>query len=541
MADDTTAAPPPPPPAISSLRAAGYMLTAVVLALAQGFGQNIVSANVQQLQGTFGATLAETSWLVAAYMAPNVSLSVALVKIRAQYGLRNFAELSILGFLLAALLNYAAQGLIPNVAVRFLSGVAAAPMTSLAFLYMLEPLPPARKITLGLSCALTLIFLGSPLTRLVSPYLLDMGLWHGLTNVELSLAAIGFGLIYLLPLASPPRSKVLESADLISFTLLAFGMGSMAVVFTLGATYWWLTQMWIGWLLAAAIAAIAISVVIELNRKAPLLDIRWITSPANLHFAGAILLFRFLLSEQGGGAAKYLTALGYQNSQMAGLWIVIAAGTALGGLICAVTMKPGREPWFHVVALLLLIAGSILDSQSTSAAMPEQFYLSQGMIGLASGLFLPPAMMRGFMAAFAKGRDYILNFIIIFLVTQKLGALMGSALFATGIKIRSAQHLADLYAGLPATDPQVTDRISAVAQQLSPVIGDASLSSAQASAQLASAASTQATVLAYNDAFATTALAASVTLLALLIHIAIDADRARRSTANQPSAGEQTS
>ena len=78
------------------------MLAATMLAMTQQVGANLITTNVYQIQGELGATVAETNWLIAAYMAPNVSLSIALIKIRMQYGLRNFAEISIAGFVIAA-------------------------------------------------------------------------------------------------------------------------------------------------------------------------------------------------------------------------------------------------------------------------------------------------------------------------------------------------------------------------------------------------------------------------------------------------------
>ena len=149
------AAPAPIPAPMPPLRAAGYMLASLLLALTQGLGMNLISANLPQIQGALGATTNEATWLVAAYMAPNVSLSLALIKIRTQYGLRNFAELSILVFVLVSLMHLFVDDLHSALIVRFFSGIAAAPMSSLGFLYMLEPFPPAKKLNIGLSLALT--------------------------------------------------------------------------------------------------------------------------------------------------------------------------------------------------------------------------------------------------------------------------------------------------------------------------------------------------------------------------------------------------
>jgi hypothetical protein len=63
-------------------------------------------------------------------------------------------------------------------------------------------------------------------------------------------------------------------------------MGCVAVVLILGRIYWWLEAPWIGPTLAAAGVALTGAVNIELNRKAPLIDVRWLASPAIIHSPG---------------------------------------------------------------------------------------------------------------------------------------------------------------------------------------------------------------------------------------------------------------
>ncbi|SFB82635.1 MFS transporter [Tropicimonas isoalkanivorans] len=522
-------------------RACGYFATAVVLALAQGYGQSVISANAQQLQGSFSTTQAETAWLTAAYMAPNASLSLALIKIRGQIGIRRFAEVSIVGFLLATLLTFSAEDFGAHLAVRFLSGIAAAPMSSLAFLYMLEPLPPHRKMNVGLAAALTFIFMGSPVTRLVSPHLLDIGLWHALTSMEVALAAISLGLIYLLPLKTPPMPMRIEAADVISFFFIAVSFGCIAVAAVTGPIYWWTEHAWLGLVLAGGIAAFAVAASIELNRETPLLDIRWLASPPVMHFAAAILLFRLVLSEQTSGAAGLFRSMGLLNEQMQGLWLVVIGATLLGGVICAILMKPGREVQFHAVALCLLIAGSWMDSRSTAQTLPSDLYLSQGMIGLASALFLPPALLSGLMSALAKGPNYILTFVIVFLTTQKLGGIFGAAIFASFVQVRRQLHTQRLSESLAATDPLVTSRLATSFGALSPQLGDTTLVSAQAAAQLAGEVRMQASVMAYNDAFLTIAVTSAAALVLLLGHSALKVWRARKSITSpeETQAGRQ--
>ena len=98
IAPEPAPTPVPAPVEKGLLLSAVYVLGSVLLFLTQGLGMNLALANLTQVQGSLSATSIEAGWLSAAYMAPNVSLSIALVKIRAQYGLRRFAEISIAGF-----------------------------------------------------------------------------------------------------------------------------------------------------------------------------------------------------------------------------------------------------------------------------------------------------------------------------------------------------------------------------------------------------------------------------------------------------------
>ncbi|MDQ6436655.1 MFS transporter [Mesorhizobium sp. LHD-90] len=508
-------------------RAGAYMCAALLLALTQGLGMNLVTANIPQIQGSIGATSNEATWMVAAYMAPNVSLSLALIKIRTQFGLRNFAEISILGFVVACVLNLFIRDIPSAIAVRFMSGIAAAPMSSLGFLYMLEAFPPHLKMRVGLPLALTNISIGAPVARLISPTLFDIGGWHNITVVELGMAMIAFCLVYLLPLTPPPRAKVIERLDIVSYLLIAIGFGATAVVLVLGRLYWWFEAPWIGALLALAIVSITCAAIIELNRANPLIDVRWLASPAVLHFTGALLVFRIVLSEQTAGAAGFFQVLGLLNDQTITLYWVILTATIAGGLACACVMKPGREPAIHVVALILLAIGALMDSRATNLTRPEQMYFSQALIAFAGALFLPPALSSGLSSALKKGPNYILSFIIVFLTTQSIGGLLGSAVFGTFITIREKFHSSHLVEHLVLTDPLVAQRITQLGGGYARTITDKALLNAEGMVLLSQQATREANVLAYNDAFLLIAVLAIIALAALLIHVAYDAARGR--------------
>ncbi len=196
-------------------------------------------------------------------------------------------------------------------------------------------------------------------------------------------------------------------------------------------------------------------------------------------------------------------------------------------------MKPGREPAIHVVALTLLAVGAFMDSGATSLTRPQDMYVSQAMIAAAGALFLPPALASGLMSALKKGPNYILSFVIVFLTTQSLGGLLGSAFFGTFITVREKFHSSHLVEHLALTDPLVAQRVAQLGGVYAQQITDKAILNAEGIVLLGQQATREANVLAHNDAFLVIAFLSTAALAALLIHIT--ADRVRATAAPSPS------
>ncbi len=518
----STPAPAGPPPYVARALPIRllYALASLTAAIMQGLGTSLISLNLAQIAGPMEATQTEASWLMAAYLFPNVSLGIFLFKVRAQYGLRNFCEIAIIPFVLISLAHLWVNDFSVALALRFFAGAAAAPVSSVAFLYMLEIFPPEKKLNIGLCMALIGLSLSTPIAGLVSPSLLDMNDLQSLYLLEAGLALITFGFIYALPLTSPPRAKVINRMDFVSYGLLAICMGCLAIVFTMGRLYWWLEADWLGWLLVISIVTGCMVAVIELNRKNNLIDIRWITSREIIHFAGILLVFRILLTEQSTGAINLFRQLGLFNEQLTGLYWLILVGSVASGLFCALIMKPGREWAIHLCALILMAIGSFMDSHATVLTRPEQMYVSQALVAFGSGLFLPPAMAVGFAAALKKGLPFIMSFLAIFMFTQKVGAFIGSALFGTFVTWREQYHSAILTSRLLPTDPLVVTRMQQYIGSYSRVTGDLGQRTVQGTTLFAKQVQQQAYVLAYNDAFFAVFLVAMGAIALLLANLA---------------------
>ncbi|GES49908.1 MFS transporter [Rhizobium sp. NBRC 114257] len=519
---------PPAPPPMPGWKVPLYIAASVMFFLTQGLGLNLAFANLTQIQGTIAATTTESAWLSAAYMAPNVSLAIALVKIRLQYGVRNFAEVSILGFVLASLLNLFVSDLHSAIVVRFLSGIAGAPLSTLGFLYMLEAFEPAKKMTIGVSLAMMNTLLAAPITRLVSPSLLDYGEWRGLYTLEMALALLVMPIIYLLPLTPPPRVKVIVLGDIFSYLLVAIGFGCLAVALSVGRLYWWLEVPWLGVVLAIAVASLTVAIVVELRRSTPLIDVRWLLRPEILHLTAILLVFRIIAAEQTSVIMTfYQNAVGLLYDQLALLYWIILAFSIIGGLICTVFMSYGYTWQIQFIALILMGVGSLMDSQVTNLTRPEQMYLSQALVAAGAALFLPPSMSAGFKEAISKGPPYLVTFFVVFTFTQSIGGLVGSAFYGTLITIREKFHSAVLTERVLLTDPHVATRVSQLSSSYGKVIGDSALLKGEGLALLGAQVSREANMLAYGDAFFTAAVIAFLSLAGLSIHVLFRVVRAR--------------
>jgi MFS family permease len=511
----------------------------LLLGLTQGLGVNLVNANLSAIQGSLGATAVEASWLTIAYTATNLSAVLLLTKMRFQFGLRWFADVGIVAFLAVSVVHLFAEQLASAVLLRAMLGLAAAPLSSLALLYMMEAFP-LRLRPFGLVLGFATLQVAAPLARVISSDLLQIGLWRGLLMVDVALSLLCVAALAVVRLKPVPTQKVFSPGDIVSFTLYAAALALLCVVLSEGRLLWWTDAPWLGTCLAAAAGCFGLYVVIELNRSQPLLDLRWLTSPFMLRFMLAILLFRVVLSEQTVGAVGLMTALGLMNDQMHKLFLWVAAGTVLGFALALPALAFKKLDWLGLTALLLIIGAAWHDAGVTAQTRPAQLIVSQTLLALATSMFLAAALAIGFLHLMASGMKYFISLIAVFTGGQPLAALAGSAWLGSFVTVRQKLHYAHLVEALTLADPQVASRIGQLSLPYGGTLGDAQLRAAQGVAGLGQQLMQQATVRAYNDLFELIAFIAALTLawLAALKLWRLATGRALIPVPSVPTAGK---
>ncbi|MDT8701950.1 MFS transporter [Kluyvera ascorbata] len=501
----------PSTPIHSAPKRVAYGIVGLLVCLTGALGNAVVTANLQNLQGSFAAWSTEIAWLPAVYVMTNVSINLLLVKFRQQFGLRAFTEGFLVLYVLVTFFHLFVNDLSSALMVRAAHGMVAAALSSLGIYYQVQAWPAKHRLK-ALTIGITGSSLAIPIARLFSTELLQIDEWRGLYFFELGLALVSLACVIALKLPPSDRKKVFEKKDFITFILLAPGMALICAVLSLGRLDWWFEAPWIGWSLAMAIVLIVTAIIFEHNRTNPLLNTRWLSSGSILRLGLIMVLIRIVLAEQNTGVIGWLQYVGLQNEQMTTLAWSIFAGITCGIIASCLTLNPRRLYWPTATALTLIMIASLLDSQSTSLTRPDQLMFSQFLLGFGSAFFLAPAMLAGIGGVIADQRNLV-SFSVLFGMSQNIGGLLGSAILGTFQTWREKFHSSQLADQITTLNPVINERLQLYAQQYQSQLGDSALLNVQASAVLQNLSTLEANILAYNDTYLLTAAISAATLL----------------------------
>ncbi|URQ62136.1 MFS transporter [Pantoea alhagi] len=516
-----------------------FGLVGLLITLTGALSNALVTANLTNLQGTFGAYSNEIAWLPAVYVMGNISINLLLVKFRQQFGLRIFTEAFLLLYVLVAFFHLFVNDLSSAIIVRTAHGMVAAALSSLGIYYQIQAWPAKHRLK-ALAIGISASQLAIPLARLFSSELLQLEEWRGLYLFELGLAMVALGCVLMLKLPPSDRSKVFEKMDFVTFILMAPGMALLCGVLSLGRIEWWFSTPWLGICLALAVVLIISAVVVEHNRKNPLINTRWLGSGAIIRLGIVMIMMRVVLAEQNSGAIGFLQQVGLQNDQLRGLALAIITGVVLGITASALTLKPAHFSWPIVTSLLIMMIASFMDSHSNPLTRPHNMYFSQFLLGFSSAFFMAPAMLLGIGSVVTQPKNLV-SFVVLFGMSQNLGGLIGAAMLGTFQVWREKYHSSLLGDQLSLLDPNVTERLSQYSALFNSQLGDSALLSAQAVAQLQSVSTLQANVLAWNDTYLLTAGMAFCTLVWVLYRLTRQRIITRRQQQREAAAAQPIS
>jgi len=501
-----------------------YFAIACLIGVTAGLGNALITVNLPYLQGGLGLYPDEAVWLTAAYFMTNVTANLLLVKYRQQFGLQSFVRYILAAYALSTLLHLVAHSFWTAVAVRAISGLAGSGLTTITILYFMQAMPPPKRLV-GFMLGISIPQITTPLARAISPSLLEWGDWQMAFWFEFGLALAMLAAVMALRLPPSERSKAFEKADFVTIALLAPGVWFLIAVLSEGRIEWWTDQPWIGWAIAASIALITAALLLEHRREHPLINTRWLGSREMARLICVAASVRILLSEQVFGSVGLLNAVGMINDQMVTLNLLIVAASLLGLVAMLVTFSPKDLSRPIIISVAMIAVASFMDASATNLTRPENFYLSQAMIGFAAVYFIGPAMVIGIARTLLAGPKHFVSFVVLFSLSQNVGGLVGNALLGTFQTLREKYHSHELVQNIVMTDPLVAARVGAGSGAVHGVVGDPALRGAEGLALLSQQVTREANILAYNDVFL---LAGVLSVMALLWGLSIRFQMKRR-------------
>ncbi len=435
-----------------------YLFIGVFIALSASLGNGLIISNALLFQGEFGLTPSEAAWLPAAFVIGNTAANLYVIKIRQQFGLRLFAEISLVLCCICIGLHLLVNSYEMALAVRFFAGIVAAPLTSMSAHYVIQSFkkPSALK---GIYVILGLQQFGLPLAWMISPGITHGEGWTDLAYFELGLYLCCLAMVVSLKLPRSIRAAVLEKADIFPLLFIFPAIALFSAVLVQGPIVWWFNNTWIAYALALGFVLLVIGLVIEHHRQHPLIVTQWLVMKSTLTFMIGAFSIRILMSEQNYAVGHFLQAMGLLPEQLVGLYGMIGLGVLVGSVASILTFKQHLLMQQLLVAELLILIGCGLDLGLTHDIRPHNLYLSQFLIGCAGGIFMGPLVLIGYFRVLQHSQWSVVTFAVLLGITQNLGGLIGTSFFSTYQQHQTRLHQNAIYTNLDTTNATVESRL----------------------------------------------------------------------------------
>ena len=498
-----------------------YFFIGIIIAISGSLSNGFISANLAVFQGQYALTPSEVALIPAVYVMANVSANLLLFKSRQQFGLRAFSEIGLLFFIAVIVLHLFVDNFAMALFVRAISGITAAPLSSLGMYYVMQAFGKQHSKN-GLYLALGCQQLGVPLAWIISPSLTTVNHWAVLYSFELGLALCCLAMVVAVKLPRSMRIKVFEKKDFITFLLLCSGFGCLCIFLTQGPILWWFDHQWLAYICILGLILIFLGLAFESQRKNPLIMTEWLGTAATLRFIISAFALRFLLSEQSFAAVQFLKTMGMGPDQFVPLFTVIFFGVLAGTIFSSATFSLQRIVIHLFLAEFLILLACALDYRLTSQVRPVNFYPSQFLISFATGMLMGPLILTGMMRALKIGATHMITFLVLFSATQNFGGLVGSAFYSSYQQIRTQSHIQSIQDEMLLTDPLIQQRLTIYQNSSKLYSNDFIQENNIALQNLNQQLTTQAQVNAYNDVITLNAIFAVILLCWGLFIIAIN-------------------
>ncbi|MCB1369235.1 MAG: DHA2 family efflux MFS transporter permease subunit [Rhodobacteraceae bacterium] len=479
------------------------ILAVVLTAVLEVLDSTIVNVALPHMQAAFGITNDQTVWILTSYIVSSVVVMPLTGFFVRRIGRRRLITMAILGFAGFSALCGLSWSVEIIVACRIGQGVFGAFLIPLSQSILFDSFPREKR-----GQAMALFGLGVVVAPVLGPtlgaVLTEYFSWRAVFYVNLPVAA--FALVMISGELKTEETRSL-SVDWIGLGLMVGAIGALQLMLDLGETRDWFASHLIQLTAICCILCVVVFVVRGIRKSDNIIDFSLFRDRS---FAGAnVAIMGFGVAMFGSIAILPLFVqglLGYPVLESG--YLFIPRGIAAGfSMVITGAVLVGRFDQRALVTLGLILTGTgnILMGRLDLTAGFWDLAWPGVVSGLGMGLFFVPMSTLAFQNIGPDRQDEASG---IYGVTRSIGGSVGIAIVGWQVASRMQFHWSVLSA-------QITPFSDAARAYLAPL--GLAPDSAAGVAQLAAQVQSQAAMLAFQDAFWLSGLAAFAMLPVVLI------------------------
>jgi len=476
----------------------------ITAAIMEVLDTTIVNVALPTMAGNLGATSQEIGWVATGYILSNVVVLPMTAFLAARFGRRNYLTFSIFLFITASFFCGTSHTLIELVFWRIMQGAGGAALLSTAQA-TLRQIFPLEEQGIVQSIFVMGIIVAPTLGPTLGGWISDNYAWNWcfFINIPIGLASVFLVTTFL---HDPPgMRKANTDVDWWGISLLAVGLGSLQYVLEEGQQNEWFQDKII--LRLGLISAVTLVAMLwwELSpkNKSPVVDFRILK---NRSLAAAIFLFVTLGFGLYGVTFLFplftQSILGFTPTETGLALMPGGLAVAVSAIICGRLLN-GARPLVDPRVLIYIGIGIVLVAMAQLATMSPQsgepdtrFALMIRGFGL--GMLFTPINQVAY-ASLKPGEAQQAAGLIN--LARQLGGSFGIAILGAYVANHTALHRVDLAANIFPSNPMAVQRLNGLTQVMMHHGFAQPVAQRMALAAMNGTLTSQATVIAYDDAF----------------------------------------
>lgn len=487
-------------------------LSAIVGAFLAVLNIQVVSASLNDIQGSLGASLDEGSWISTAYLVAEIIVIPLTAWFSRVFSMKWYLLFSSLGFVAFSLLCSQAHDLPTMIVARVFQGLTGGALIPLAFTIMLELFPPAQ-LPLGMAIFTVTATVAPAIGPTIGGWLTDQYGWPYIFYLNIIPGILmSLGILYAVP-RKPLELGQLAKGDWLGIISMAIGMGCLQVVLEEGNRKDWFGSEMITTLTAVAVVFLVLWITTESVVKQPFVNLR-LLGRRNFAMAGIInLALGFSLYGAVYIVPVYLMMIQHFNAMQIGNVIMVQGVASILTVPIAAKLMAFLDARVEVGAgILCFAAGSFLNASMSYLSGFDQLVLPQLLRGVGSVLIFVPLTS---IATFGIEKEQTGSASALFNMIRNFGGSLGTSTLATLLSVGERIHSSRIIEFVSWSNLNLVQHFQELSVGLAAQGSDSFTAHVQALALVDSTVRREAYVMAFNDCFLLMAVFLLVTGLAV--------------------------